>query len=152
MFYAKTMLGAKDTNLSKAWLAAHLNGTHKLRKNEIQKTNVSETATTLMTEDLSMALRILSQLLLGVTRIYARQVDYLYYDSANALLVLKNKPSQTRPSKRKSTKLANARNLAKKLSMAGKIRPSRSPDDEVIMRGSQQKMVRNEEISISAQN
>ncbi|KAL6514980.1 hypothetical protein OROGR_020559 [Orobanche gracilis] len=77
MFYSHTFLARKGP-LGTVWCAAHLQ--HKLRKSHYISTNVPSTAERIMFPQVPIALRMSAHLLLGVVRIYSKQVDYLYED------------------------------------------------------------------------
>ncbi|CAA0820720.1 Sister chromatid cohesion 1 protein 3 [Striga hermonthica] len=77
MFYSTTFLARKGP-LGTVWCAAHLQ--HKLRKPQYLSTNVPSTVERIMHPEVPIALRITGHLLLGVVRIYSKQVDYLYED------------------------------------------------------------------------
>lgn len=77
MFYSHTFLARKGP-LGTVWCAAHLQ--HKLRKCHYISTNVSSTVEKIMNPDVPIALRMSGHLLLGVVRIYSKQVDYFYED------------------------------------------------------------------------
>ncbi|XP_042011812.1 sister chromatid cohesion 1 protein 3-like [Salvia splendens] len=77
MFYSHTFLARKGP-LGTVWCAAHLQ--HKLRKSHYIKTNVSTTVEKIMNPEVPIALRMSGHLLLGVVRIYSKQVDYFFED------------------------------------------------------------------------
>ncbi|KAL8542373.1 hypothetical protein ACS0TY_003296 [Phlomoides rotata] len=77
MFYSHTFLARKGA-LGTVWCAAHLQ--HKLKKSHYISTNVKKTAEMIMCPEVPIALRMSGHLLLGVVRIYSKQVDYLYED------------------------------------------------------------------------
>ncbi|CAA0842523.1 Sister chromatid cohesion 1 protein 3 [Striga hermonthica] len=77
MFYSNTFLARKGP-LGVVWCAAHLQ--HKLRKPQYLSTNVPSTVERIMYPEVPIALRLSGHLLLGVVRIYSKQVDYLYED------------------------------------------------------------------------
>jgi cohesin complex subunit SCC1 len=86
MFYSTTVL-TKRGPLAKVWLAAHVS--NKLTKAMALSTNISAAVTRIITPEAPMALRLSSQLLLGVARIFSRKTKYLLADSADALARLK---------------------------------------------------------------
>ncbi|KAL6560448.1 hypothetical protein OROGR_004007 [Orobanche gracilis] len=77
MFYSHTFLARKGP-LGTVWCAAHLQ--HKLKKSHYISTNVPSTAERIMFPQVPIALRMSAHLLLGVVRIYSKQVDYLHED------------------------------------------------------------------------
>ncbi|XP_011097494.1 sister chromatid cohesion 1 protein 3 [Sesamum indicum] len=77
MFYSHTFLARKGP-LGTVWCAAHLQ--HKLKKSHYVSTNVPSTVERIMYPEVPIALRMSGHLLLGVVRIYSKQVDYLYED------------------------------------------------------------------------
>lgn len=86
MFYSTTVL-TKRGPLAKVWLAAHVHT--KLTKAMALSTNVSAAVSRIIAPEAPMALRLTSQLLLGVVRIYSRKAKYLLADSSEALARLK---------------------------------------------------------------
>ncbi|KAG8460934.1 hypothetical protein KFE25_010685 [Diacronema lutheri] len=82
---ATALLTKRGTPLGNAWLAAHLE--KKLHKGAIIKTDVHGTvAEVIETENGQLALRISGHLLLGIVRIFSRQVDYLLDDASEAVI------------------------------------------------------------------
>ncbi|CAI9769433.1 unnamed protein product [Fraxinus pennsylvanica] len=77
MFYSHTFLARKGP-LGTVWCAAHLQ--HKLKKSHYISTNILSTVDRIMFPEVPIALRMSGHLLLGVARIYSKQVDYLYED------------------------------------------------------------------------
>ncbi|XP_051123312.1 sister chromatid cohesion 1 protein 3-like [Andrographis paniculata] len=77
MFYSHTFLARKGP-LGTVWCAAHLQ--HKLKKSHYIATNVPKTVDRIMFPEVPLALRMSGHLLLGVVRIYSKQVDYLFED------------------------------------------------------------------------
>lgn len=86
MFYSTTVL-TKRGPLAKVWLAAHVS--NKLTKAMALSTNISNAVKRIIEPDAPMALRLTSQLLLGVVRIFSRKTKYLLVDSSDALARLK---------------------------------------------------------------
>ncbi|GJD08323.1 Sister chromatid cohesion 1 protein 4 [Galdieria sulphuraria] len=82
MFYSPIILTKKGP-LGKIWLAAHLQ--HKLSKTQVFSTDVVAACEQLQSPELSFALRLSSNLLLGIVRIYSRKAHYLFIDSREAL-------------------------------------------------------------------
>ncbi|XP_022896115.1 sister chromatid cohesion 1 protein 3-like isoform X2 [Olea europaea var. sylvestris] len=77
MFYSHTFLARKGP-LGTVWCAAHLQ--HKLKKSHYISTNILSRVDRIMYPEVPIALRMSGHLLLGVARIYSKQVDYLYED------------------------------------------------------------------------
>ncbi|XP_051145229.1 sister chromatid cohesion 1 protein 3-like [Andrographis paniculata] len=77
MFYSHTFLARKGP-LGTVWCAAHLQ--HKLKKSHYISTNVPKTVDRIMYPEVPLALRMSGHLLVGVVRIYSKQVDYLFED------------------------------------------------------------------------
>ncbi|KAG8623778.1 hypothetical protein KVT40_008754 [Elsinoe batatas] len=87
MFYSETLL-QKTGPLAKVWLAANVE--RKLTKGDCLKTNISKDVRNIVNEDQApLALRLTSQLLLGVVRIYSRKARYLLDDCNEALIKIK---------------------------------------------------------------
>ncbi|GJQ13775.1 hypothetical protein GpartN1_g5566.t1 [Galdieria partita] len=82
MFYSPIILTKKGP-LGKIWLAAHLQ--HKLSKAQVFSTDVVAACEQLQSPEMSFALRLSSNLLLGIVRIYSRKAHYLFIDSREAL-------------------------------------------------------------------
>ncbi|XP_021656671.2 sister chromatid cohesion 1 protein 3 isoform X2 [Hevea brasiliensis] len=83
MFYSQTFLARKGP-LGTVWCAAHLQ--HRLKKSHYASTDISSTVDRIMFPEVPIALRMSGHLLLGVVRIYAKKVDYLYHD-CNVILI-----------------------------------------------------------------
>ena len=87
MFYSETLL-QKTGPLAKVWLAANVE--RKLTKGDCLKQNIEKDVHNIVnTEQAPLALRLTSQLLLGVVRIYSRKARYLLDDCNEALLKIK---------------------------------------------------------------
>jgi cohesin complex subunit SCC1 len=86
MFYSEFILTRKGP-LAKIWLAAHWE--KKLSKTQVCQTNLVKSVEDIINPSLPLALRLSSQLLLGIVRIYSRQTRYLLEDCADALNRLK---------------------------------------------------------------
>mmetsp|Transcript_20182 Transcript_20182/g.56780 ORF Transcript_20182/g.56780 Transcript_20182/m.56780 type:complete len:579 (+) Transcript_20182:66-1802(+) len=86
MFYSNLILEKKQP-LAKIWLAAHLE--KKLTKTQVAETDIIRSCTEIMQPNQPMALRMSGHFLLGVTRIYMRQVVYLFSDCNDALAKIK---------------------------------------------------------------
>ncbi|KAJ4271867.1 sister chromatid cohesion protein 1 [Fusarium torreyae] len=87
MFYSETLL-QKSGPLARVWLSANLE--RKLSKNHILQSNVTDSVEAIITPNQApMALRLSSQLLLGVVRIYQRKTRYLLDDCNEAMMKIK---------------------------------------------------------------
>ncbi|KJZ78763.1 hypothetical protein HIM_02154 [Hirsutella minnesotensis 3608] len=87
MFYSETLLN-KSGPLARVWLSANLE--RKLSKNHILQSNVTDSVEAIITPNQApMALRLSSQLLLGVVRIYQRKTRYLLDDCNEAMMKIK---------------------------------------------------------------
>jgi hypothetical protein len=86
MFFSQHILTKKGP-LAKIWLAAHMH--NKLTKAMVFSTNIAAAVARIITPDAPMALRLTSNLLLGVVRIFSRKAKYLLADSSDALARLK---------------------------------------------------------------
>lgn len=86
MFYSSHVLTKKGP-LAKIWLAAHMQS--KLTKAMIFQTDIAKAVETIFSPDAPMALRLTSNLLLGVVRILYRKSKYLLQESSDALAKLK---------------------------------------------------------------
>lgn len=82
MFYSHTFLARKGP-LGTVWCAAHLQ--HKLKKPHYTSTNIASTVERIMTPEVPIALRTSGHLLLGVVRIYSKQVEYFSEDCKTLL-------------------------------------------------------------------
>lgn len=82
MFYSQFIL-AKKGPLGTIWIAAHLE--RKLRKNQVAETDIGVTVDNILFPEVPIALRLSGHLLLGVVRIYSRQVNYLFNDCSETL-------------------------------------------------------------------
>ncbi|KAL3537342.1 hypothetical protein ACH5RR_000708 [Cinchona calisaya] len=83
MFYSHTILARKGP-LGTVWCAAHLQ--HKLKKSHYTSTNIPSTIERILYPEVPIALRMSGHLLLGVVRIYSKQVEYLYQDCNGVLI------------------------------------------------------------------
>lgn len=87
MFYSETLL-QKTGPLAKVWLAANVE--RKLTKGDCVKHNITRDVRNIVSDDQApLALRLTSQLLLGVVRIYSRKARYLLDDCNEALVKIK---------------------------------------------------------------
>ncbi|MCO5555206.1 hypothetical protein L7F22_008750 [Adiantum nelumboides] len=83
MFYSQYLLSKKGP-LGFIWIAAHLE--RRLRKKQVTETDIGDSVDSILYSEVPIALRISSHLLLGVVKIYAKKVDYLFHDCSEALL------------------------------------------------------------------
>ncbi|RCI14600.1 hypothetical protein L249_6839 [Ophiocordyceps polyrhachis-furcata BCC 54312] len=87
MFYSETLLN-NNGPLARVWLSANLE--RKLSKNHVLQSNVTDSVEAIITPNQApMALRLSSQLLLGVVRIYQRKTRYLLDDCNEAMMKIK---------------------------------------------------------------
>lgn len=87
MFYSETLL-QKTGPLAKVWLAANVE--RKLTKGDCVKHNITRDVRNIVNDEQApLALRLTSQLLLGVVRIYSRKARYLLDDCNEALVKIK---------------------------------------------------------------
>ncbi|KAG0339205.1 hypothetical protein BG000_002629 [Podila horticola] len=78
MFYSKEILARKDTNLGRIWLAATIgprSGLSKLSKKEVNGVDIVRTCRDISQPPEPLALRLSSNLLMGVVRVYSQQVN-----------------------------------------------------------------------------
>jgi hypothetical protein len=88
MFYSQIILAKKGT-LGKIWTAAHW-GDKKMGRAQIFSTDISNTVDSIVHPTVPLALRLSGVLLLGVVRIYSRQVKYLMLDCQEAMGKIQN--------------------------------------------------------------
>ncbi|EPS68424.1 hypothetical protein M569_06341 [Genlisea aurea] len=81
MFYSHTFLARKGP-LGTVWCAAHLQ--NRLKKSHYLATDVISTVERIMYPEVPIALRMSGHLLLGVVRVYSKQVEY-FYEDCNAM-------------------------------------------------------------------
>eukprot|EP00210_Caulerpa_lentillifera_P008803 g8399.t1 len=81
MFYELHIL-AKKGALATIWIAAHLE--KRLKRQHIVNTDLQQSINLIMNSEAPFALRLSSQLLFGVVRIYQRKVRYLLQDCNDA--------------------------------------------------------------------
>ncbi|KAH7305318.1 Rec8 like protein-domain-containing protein [Stachybotrys elegans] len=87
MFYSETLL-QKNGPLARIWLSAHLE--RKLSKNQVLQSNIADSIAIIITPNqVPMSLRLSSQLLLGVVRVYRRKTHYLLDDCDNTWELMK---------------------------------------------------------------
>ncbi|QDZ24116.1 Rad21/Rec8-like protein [Chloropicon primus] len=77
MFYHIQIL-AKKGPLGTIWIAAHHD--KRLKRSQVFETQISNTIDSIITPEVPLALRLSGQLMLGIVRIYARKVSYLFQD------------------------------------------------------------------------
>ncbi|KAG0039887.1 hypothetical protein BGZ82_006292 [Podila clonocystis] len=78
MFYSKEILARKDTNLGRIWLAATIGPRStltKLSKKEVNGVDIVRTCRDISQPPEPLALRLSSNLLVGVVRVYSQQVN-----------------------------------------------------------------------------
>lgn len=87
MFYSETLL-SKTGPLARVWLASNLD--RKLTKQNVLASKLEDNVKDIIGGGQApMALRLSSQLLLGVCKIYNRKATYLMDDCSEALLKIK---------------------------------------------------------------
>ncbi|KAA8490893.1 Double-strand-break repair protein rad21-like [Porphyridium purpureum] len=86
MFYSSHILTKKGA-LSKVWLAAHMQ--HKLTKGMVTSVDVEQSCTSIVQPEAPLALRLSSNLMLGVVRIYSKKTKYLLSDCTEAMAKLR---------------------------------------------------------------
>lgn len=87
MFYSETLL-QKSGPLARVWLSANIE--RKLSKNSVLQSNVTDSVEEIIKPTHApLALRLSSQLLLGVVRIYQRKTRYLLDDCNEAMMKIK---------------------------------------------------------------
>jgi cohesin complex subunit SCC1 len=82
MFYADSLL-TKTGPLARVWLASNME--RKLTKQNVLSSNLEDNVRDIIEGQAPMALRLSSQLMLGVVRIYGRKAKYLLDDCNEAL-------------------------------------------------------------------
>ena len=81
MFYDNYILARKGP-LARIWVAAHYD--KKLSKAQIYEVNIHASVAAILSDKMRLALRTSGHLLLGVVRIYSRQIRYLLADCNDA--------------------------------------------------------------------
>ncbi|ORZ01853.1 Rad21/Rec8-like protein [Lobosporangium transversale] len=93
MFYSKDILTRKDNSLGLIWLAAmmgsHRSGINKLSKKDVNNVNIVKTCMDISQPSEPFALRFSSNLMVGVTRVYAKQYSFYHIDVNNMWVRLK---------------------------------------------------------------
>ena len=87
MFYSQIIL-AKKGPLGQVWQAAHW-GAKKLGRPAVFSTDIAAITTSIANPSVPMALRVSGHLLLGIVRIYSRQVQFLLDDCHQAMIKVK---------------------------------------------------------------
>ena len=87
MFYSQIIL-AKKGPLGQVWQAAHW-GAKKLGRPAVFSTDIAAITTSIANPTVPMALRVSGHLLLGIVRIYSRQVQFLLDDCHQAMIKVK---------------------------------------------------------------
>jgi cohesin complex subunit SCC1 len=87
MFYSQIIL-AKKGPLGQVWQAAHW-GARKLGRPAVFSTDIAAITTSIANPTVPMALRVSGHLLLGIVRIYSRQVQFLLDDCHQAMIKVK---------------------------------------------------------------
>ncbi|KAJ9511374.1 hypothetical protein QJQ45_029815 [Haematococcus lacustris] len=83
MFYSAQVLARKGP-LGIVWIAAHMD--RQLRRNQITDAHIPDTVYAVMHPEAPLALRLSGQLLLGIVRLYNKQLTYLQQDCQDALI------------------------------------------------------------------
>jgi len=86
MFYSQLLLAKKGT-LGKVWLAAHYD--KRLTKQQISNSNIKSLVVSVAKPSAPLSLRVSAHLLLGLSRIFQRQVMYLFVESNEALVKIR---------------------------------------------------------------
>ncbi|KAJ1488675.1 Rec8 like protein-domain-containing protein [Baffinella frigidus] len=84
MFYSTNILQKKGA-LGTIWIAAHHDVAKKLTKIQILNTDIAVSAGQIQDPEVEMALRLSSHLLVGLSKIYTRKVQFLFTDCNEAL-------------------------------------------------------------------
>lgn len=87
MFYSAQILSKKGP-LGIVWLAAHHDKKY-LKKQQVSGTDILESCDRIIAPEAPLALRLSGQLMLGIVRIYYKQVEYLAHDANGALSKLR---------------------------------------------------------------
>lgn len=86
--YKQMLMGNKKGDLGHVWIAAHF--PHRIRKQLVEQTNISSSVDKILVDQLPIVTyRILGFLLLGVTRLYSKKVEYLLVDCNHSLYEMK---------------------------------------------------------------
>ncbi|KAL3526162.1 hypothetical protein ACH5RR_014534 [Cinchona calisaya] len=88
MFYSHCLLSKKG-HLGTIWVAAHC--LKRLKKYQIKQTDISSYVDRILHDEVEVVTyRILAYLLLGVVRIFAKKVDFLFHDCHDVMRNLKD--------------------------------------------------------------
>lgn len=82
VFYAPQLL-SKHGPLGIIWMASHME--RQLKRQQISDASITFSVDTIINSDAPLALRLSGQLLLGLVRIYARKLNYLYRDCSDTV-------------------------------------------------------------------
>ncbi|KAG0487645.1 hypothetical protein HPP92_009740 [Vanilla planifolia] len=85
MFYSHSLLSRKGP-LGTIWIAAYC--IRKLKRDQISTTDITSSVDKIMPE-VDISHRVLAQLLLGIVKIFSKQVDYLYDECNQALIQIR---------------------------------------------------------------
>ncbi|KAF5840210.1 Rec8 like protein-domain-containing protein [Dunaliella salina] len=83
MFYSTQILARKGP-LGIIWIAAHMD--KNLKRSQVAGAHIPGTVDALLDPEAPLALRLSGQLLLGVVRVYSRQLSFLQQDCQDALI------------------------------------------------------------------
>lgn len=86
MFYSQLLL-AKKGALGKVWLAAHYD--RRLTKAQIANTDIKTLVASVEKPSAALSLRVSAHLLLGLSKIFQRQVMYLFVETNDALVKIR---------------------------------------------------------------
>ncbi|KAK6351645.1 hypothetical protein TWF718_004799 [Orbilia javanica] len=88
MFYDHRILTQRKYGVATVWLVATIGPkamlSKKIHKREILEVNVAKACRTILQSENPLALRLQSNLLFGVSRVFSEQYSYLFTDVANA--------------------------------------------------------------------
>ncbi|RVD87633.1 uncharacterized protein DFL_001853 [Arthrobotrys flagrans] len=88
MFYDHRILTQRKYGVATVWLVATIGPrtilSKKVHKKEILEVNVAKACRTILQSENPLALRLQSNLLFGVSRVFSEQYNYLFTDVANA--------------------------------------------------------------------
>ncbi|KAK6361113.1 hypothetical protein TWF730_004860 [Orbilia blumenaviensis] len=88
MFYDHRILTQRKYGVATVWLVATIGPKNvlskKVHKKEILEVNVTKACKTILQSENPLALRLQSNLLFGVTRVFSEQCNYLFTDVTNA--------------------------------------------------------------------
>ena len=81
-FFFFSQILAKKGPLGSVWIAAHHD--KRLKRSQVFETQISNTIDSIITPEVPLALRLSGQLMLGIVRIYAKKVGYLFQDCSDS--------------------------------------------------------------------